>query len=185
MFNFDLLDKKKTYIGLQYGKTFIAKQIQKFSKEYAPNSKEIPTHVLGLKFRYGTWWIFESHAKGFKKLGVPAGVRRMKRELWEQIEDKNEFCVYPMKLKVRSLESYIGQPYGMGDIKALMKASIFGTNGKQKDRDGLICSEYMALCNDKICKYYNLPAYCITPAHFQNYFDEKGIHAIEGGAECQ
>ena len=181
MFNFDNLDKRRTYIGLQYGTSFIAKQIKKYSQEYAPDSKDIPTHVCGLKYRYGTWWIFESHAKGYKNLGVPQGVRRIKREIWEQIENKSEFRVYPLKLSVRKLEDYIGQQYGKGDIKELLKASLFKKeNGTQKDRDGLICSEYMALCNNDICKYYGLPAYCITPAHFQNYFEKNGISAVEG-----
>jgi len=185
MFDFEILDKKKTYVGLQYGTSFIAKQIKKYSKEYAPDSKDIPTHVMGLKYRYGTWWIFESHAKGFKNLGIPAGVRRIKRELWEKVEATDEFCVYPLKLSIKSLENYIGLPYGVGDIKSLMRASIFHNNGKQKDRDGLICSEYIALCNKDICKYYDLPAHCITPAHFQNYFDKNGIEKIKGGAVCQ
>ena len=182
MFNFDDLDKRRTYIGLQYGTSFIAKQIRKYSREYAPDSKEIPTHVCGLKYRFGTWWIFESHADGNSKIGIPKGVRRIKRELWEKTEATDEFRVYPLTLNVKKLEDYIGQPYGKGDIKELMKASIFNSNGKQKDRDGLICSEYMALCNNKICKYYDLPAWCITPAHFQDYFDKNGIQAIGGQA---
>jgi len=180
MFNFEQLDKRKTYVGLQYGTSFIARQIRRFSKEYAPKSKEIPTHVCGLKYRFGTWWIFESHIKGNDKLGIAKGVHRIKREVWEQVEDKNEYNIFPMSLSIKKLEDYVGQPYGHGDIKELMKASLFNSNGKQKDRDGIICSEYIALCNNKICKYYNLPAWCITPAHFQNYFDKNGIQAIGG-----
>lgn len=180
MFNFEELDKRRTYIGLQYGTSFIAKKIKKYSKEYAPNSKEIPTHVFALKYRYGSWWIYESHMDGHIKKGVPSGVRRYKAEIWQQIENESEFKIFPMKFSIKKLEDYIGQPYGKGDIKELMKASIFKTNGKQKDRDGLICSEYLALCNDEICKYYNLPAWCITPAHFQNLIDAFGIEPIGG-----
>ena len=179
MINFELLDKRRTYIGLQYGTSFIAKQIKKYSKEYAPNSKEIPTHVLALKYRFGTWWIYESHADGHKNMGIPSGVRRYKQELWEQIENQDEFKAFPMKFSIKKLEDYIVQPYGTGDIKELMKASIFNSNGKQKDRKGLICSEYLALCNDEICKYYNLPAWCITPAHFQNIIDANGIEEVK------
>ena len=60
-----------------------------------------------------------------------------------------------------------------------MKACLTDKNGKQKNREGIICSEYMALCNDEICKFYNLPAHCITPAHFQNYFDKNNIKPIK------
>lgn len=59
--------------------SLIAKKIRKYSKSYAPNSKVIPTHVFALVFRLGEWWVYESHAKGFKKLGVPEGVRRYTR----------------------------------------------------------------------------------------------------------
>ena len=178
MLDFSMLDKRKTYIGLQYGTSFIAKQIMKYSKEYAPNSKEIPTHVMALKYRYGIQWIFESHANGFKDLGIPAGVRRIKQDLWEQVESEQEFHIFPMKLSIKKLEEYIGLPYGAGDIRSLMKASIFHNNGKQKNRKGLICSEYIALCNKEICKFYDLPAHCITPAHFQNYIDNKQIARV-------
>lgn len=178
MFKFEQLDKKKTYVGLQCSKTLLGKKIVKYSKEYAPNSSRIPSHVMGLKFRYGSWWIFESHITGNKKYNIRDGVVRTRQDVWEKIENPEEYEVYPLKLKVRKLEEYIGLPYGVGDIKELLQASLFHTNGKQKDHNGLICSEYIALCNDYVCKYYNLPAYCITPAHFQNYFDSKNIQAV-------
>ena len=66
MINFEELDKKQKYIGLQYGSSLIANKIRKYSKCYAPNSKEIPTHVLAFVFRLGEWWIYESHADGHK-----------------------------------------------------------------------------------------------------------------------
>ena len=75
------------------------------------------------------------------------------------------------------LEKNIGFPYGTGDIESLLRAAIFHRNGKQKDRPGLICSEYIALCSEDIQKFCNLPAWCITPAHFQHYIDTKGIKA--------
>lgn len=180
MINFDNLNKKKIYLGLQYGTSFIAKEIKKFSKEYAPNSKEIPTHVLAFVYRLGDWWIYESHAKGFKNLGVPTGVRRYRLSIWKHIESdaQNQFKVYPLNIDFKSLENYIGQHYGIGDIKSLMKAAIFNSNGNQKDREGLICSEYIALCFSDICKFYGLPAWCITPAHFQNYLDLKRIKEV-------
>ena len=177
--DFDKLDKKTTYVGLQYGSSIISKQIIKLTKMFAPDSKQIPSHVFGLKYRFNKWWIFESHAKGDKKLGVPEGVRRCKKDVWDKIETKNNFNIYPMKLNIAKLEDYIGQQYGIGDIDNLMKACLFNKNGEQKDRDGIICSEYMALCNDEVCKFYNLPAHCITPAHFQNYFDKNNIKPIK------
>ena len=175
---FDKLDKKKTYIGLQYGTGLISKQIIKLTKPFAPKSKKIPSHVLGLKYRYGSWWIFESHAKGDKKLGIPEGVRRCKKVLWDKIEPVNNFAFYEMKLNIPQLEEYIGQQYGVGDIESLMKACLLKSNGKQKNREGMICSEYMALCNKEVCKYFDLPAHCITPAHYQNFFDENKYRPI-------
>ena len=183
MIDFETLDKKKTYIGLEYGTSFIANQIRKFSKCYAPNSKEIPTHVFVLRYRYGSWWVYESHAKGYTDLGVPKGVRRYKVDIWQQVEKgaQKNFKAYEQNVNRKKLEEYIGLPYGIGDIKILLHASIHKNNGEQKDGKGFICSEYVAHCYSKICKYYKLPEYCITPAHFQNYFEVKGIKEV--GAE--
>lgn len=179
MIDFEQLDKHKTYLGLQYGTSFIANKIRSFSKEYAPDSKEIPTHVLAFVYRLGDWWIYESHAKGDKKLGVPAGVRRYKLAVWLEIENntQEQFKAVPFNFDFKALENYIGHPYGMGDIRSLLKAAIFHSNGKQKNRDGFICSEYLALCAPKVPEFYNLPEYCITPAHFQDYIDK---HPAEG-----
>ncbi len=180
MINFEELDKKRTYVGLQYGTSLIAKKIRKYSKCYAPNSKEIPTHVLALIYRLGEWWVYESHADGHKSKGVPAGVRRFTVEKWLEIEKKtqNEFKAYPLKLNFKTLEKNIGFPYGTGDIESLLRAAIFHSNGKQKDRPGLICSEYIALCSKEIRDFCKLPAWCITPAHFQNYFDSHNINPV-------
>lgn len=177
--SFDKLDKNKTYVGLQYGESLISKQIMKLTRRFAKNSKVIPSHVLGLKYRFNSWWIFEAHAKGNRKLGVPDGVRRCKKEIWDKIETKNNFKIYEMNLEEEKLEEYIGQQYGLGDIESLMHACLHNSNGKQKDREGIICSEYMALCNKDIRDFCELPAHCITPAHFQNYFDMKKIEPVK------
>lgn len=177
--SFNKLDKEKTYIGLQYGTSIISKQIMALTKRFAPNSQKVPSHVFGIKYRFDTWWIFEAHAKGDKKLGVPEGVRRCKKSVWDKIETKNNFEFYQADLSEAKLEDYIGQQYGVGDIKSLMEACLFNKNGKQKDREGIICSEYMSLCYNDICDYFNLPPHCITPAHFQDYFDSKKATAIK------
>lgn len=180
MIDFEKLDKNKTYLGLQYGTSLIAKQIKRFSKCYAPDSKEIPTHVLAFVYRLGEWWIYESHADANKDLGVPSGVRRYKLSVWLEIEKntQNQFKAVPFDIDFKKLENYIGQPYGVGDIRNLLKAAIFHNNGKQKDRKGLICSEYIALCAPYVPEFYNLPAYCITPAHFEDYL-------LKHPCECQ
>lgn len=188
MIDFEKLDKHKTYLGLQYGTSLIAKQIRRFSKDYAPDSKEIPTHVLAFVYRLGEWWIYESHSDGNKDLGVPAGVRRYKLSVWLEIEKntQNQFKAVPFDFDFKTLEHYIGQPYGVGDIRSLLKAAIFHSNGKQKDRKGLICSEYLALCAPCVAEFYNLPAYCITPAHFQDYIEKNPREdGIDYKPECK
>ncbi len=173
MINFDKLDIHKTYLGLEYGDSLIGKQIIKFTSQYAPNSLNVPSHVFAIVHKFGEWWIYESHANG--KNGLPAGVRKYKSSKFEEIE-KNKlkrFMAYPLRLNKSTLEKHLGEPYGFGDIKSLCLAGLNKSNGKQKDRKGLICSEYVALAYPRICKFYKLPAWCITPAHFQNYIEEK------------
>ena len=183
MIDFEKLDKHKIYLGLQYGKSLISKEIRKFSKCYAPNSKDIPTHVFAIVYRLDNWWIYESHLKGHSDYGVPSGVRRYKLDVWLQIEKKSqeEFVAVPLDMDFKLLEHYIGFGYGVGDIKSLFKAAIFHTNGKQKDRKGYICSEYLALCAPYVAEAYKLPAYCITPAHFQDYAENH--HLFDKGDE--
>ena len=181
MINFENFDKKIKYLGLQYGmNSFIAKQIRKYSKCYCPDAREVPTHVLAFSYENSDWWVYESHAKGNKKLGIPAGVRRYKAKKWLELEAENlkEFKAYPLDIDLNKLEEYIGYPYGLGDIKALLMAALKHNNGKQKNRNGYICSEYIALCYPKICEFYKLPAHCITPAHFQDYLDKYNIEAV-------
>ena len=178
MIDFNSLNPKKTYLGLQYGKSFVAKKIVKYSKIYAPNSEKIPTHVFALIFCYGNWRIYESHLKAYKKQGVPSGVRRYKSAKWLEIEQNNlnEFEAVEYHFSRKLLEEFIGQSYGLGDIKALMGAALLKNNGEQKDRQGLICSEYLALADKgQICNFSGLKPHCITPAHFQNFLDvQKG-----------
>lgn len=52
MIFFGELDKNKTYIGLQYGNSAIAKKIIKYTRQYAPNSQDIPTHVFAIIYRH-------------------------------------------------------------------------------------------------------------------------------------
>lgn len=181
MIEFELLDKNKTYLGVQYGEGFISKKIRKYSKMYAPNSKQIPTHVLALVYENDSWYIYESHARGFKDLAIAAGVRRFTAEKWKiaESEAQEQFFAYELVIDKKTLKKHLGEPYSLGDIRSLFFAALLHRNGKQKDREGLICSEYMALCYPDICETYALPAWCITPAHFQDYFDNKGQEYIK------
>ena len=180
MIYFEKLNKNKVYLGLQYGQGLISKKIREYSKQYAPGSKRIPTHVLGLVFEEGEWHICESHARGFKTIGIPSGVRRMGVNVWKTVEGNslNQFEAFELELNPGEMKKHLGENYSLGDIRSLLHAALFHNNGKQKDRKGLICSEYMALCFPKICEVFNLPAWCITPAHFQNFIDSKG------GVQC-
>lgn len=173
MIDFKELDTKETYLGMQYGEGFISKKIRKYSKRYAPKSAKIPTHVLAFVYEEGEWFVYESHARGLKDLAITAGVRRFTVEQWKIVEEhaQDQFVAIKLDIDREELKKHIGEPYSLGDIRSLFFAAIFHRNGKQKNRDGLICSEYMSLCYPKICEAYNLPAWCITPAHFQDYFD--------------
>lgn len=175
MIQFEKLDKHKTYLGLEYGESFISKQIERFTAQYAPYALNIPSHAFALVYKFGEWWIYESHATA--KKGLPAGVRKYKQSKFEEIEKSKltRFCSYPLRLNKRELEIHLGEPYGYGDIKSLCHAALHKSNGEQKDSEGLICSEYIALAYPRICKFFKLPAWCITPAHFQNYI-ERGAH---------
>ncbi|MBR1625543.1 MAG: hypothetical protein IJ681_00195 [Bacteroidales bacterium] len=176
MIHFADLDKNQTYIGLQYGISRIAQKIVKYTKQYAPDSSDIPTHVFAIVYRHdlGDWWIYESHLKENKKMGFPSGVRRYSAKKWlrAEIASLHQFEAYPFNFDRYCLEDFVGFRYGTGSIAALMLAAIKNKNGKQKDREGYICSEYLACCNPNVCTYFELPPWCITPAHYQHYLQK-------------
>ena len=182
MINFDKLDKNKTYVCLEYGVGKISKIIQKYSKEYCYDM-EVPSHVFALVYdnRVKDWLIYESHMQGNKVGMLPSGVRKYYRVILEKVLPHVilHSDVYQLTLDTNQLEKLIGKPYGVGDIFALMNASKHHSNGKQKNRIGYICSEYIASAFPCICYHFNLPPHCITPSHFLRFVLDKDIEKIE------
>ena len=78
----------------------------------------------------------------------------------------------------KALDKLLGEQYAMASIKDLMLAGIHKNNGNQKDRQGYICSEYIATAYYPIREYFKLPAYCITPAHFMQYIIDNNIKEV-------
>ena len=172
---FENFDKTKTYIGLQFGTSLIAKKIAKYSKIYCPYASDVPTHVLALIYRLGEWQIYESTHTARLELGLNSGVRHYNIEKFKQLENIEEYKFYQLDLDFKPLDELLGEQYAMASIKDLMLAAIHRNNGKQHDRQGYICSEYIASAFYPIREYFKLPAYCITPAHFMQYIIDNGI----------
>ncbi len=177
----ELLDKRHTYILLEYGTSAISKLIQKFTKEYYPEAGDhIPTHVLALSFEDGIWRVYESHMKPEPDVELPSGVRTYPLDILKQAFPSTYYKgeVYQVRFDRRKLKNYLGQPYGIGDIASLMGAAITNRNGKQQDRRGLVCSEYLALAHKNIRKYLYLKSHCITPIHWLKYLQENHIPRV-------
>lgn len=179
--DFDKLDKRKSYVILEYGTSLVSKLISKFTKDYCPEVKTRPSHVIGLKYNGYCWQIYESHLKPTSDPKIGSGVRTYSQYFFE-----GEFPqivastgkVYPLSLELKELTHLLGEPYGLGDILSLGKQYFRHNNGSQKDRVGYICSEYIATACKKIVSYFNLPPHCITPAHFLKYFLDNGIEPL-------
>lgn len=176
---FDKFDKKKTYIGLQFGTSLIAKKIAKYSKIYCPNVDKVPTHIIALVYRLGDWFIYESTHTARLELGLNSGVRHYKKDKFLQLEDINEYKFYQVDLDFKALDELLGEQYAMKSIKDLMLAGIKKDNGKQEDRQGLICSEYVARAYYPIKEYFSLPVWCITPAHWYRYVLDNNIKEVK------
>ena len=174
---FNNLDKTKTYIGLQFGTSLIAKKIEKYSKIYCPHTDKIPTHIIGLIYRLGEWQIYESTHTARLELGLNSGVRHYNEEKFKLVEKEaiKEYKFYQIDLDFKTLDELLGEQYAMKSIKDLMLASLHRDNGKQEDRQGLICSEYIARAFYPIKEYFNLPAWCITPAHWYKYVLDNNL----------
>lgn len=166
--NINKLDKRRTYIALEFGTSAISKVIQRLTKDFCPEEAKVPSHVLALVYENGCWNVYESHMKPKKDYCIPSGVRTYKYKVFQEAFPKviERSRVFQIRLTKKQLKKYLGQPYGVGDIVALMRAAIHNSNGKQKDHKGIICSEYLALACASIRKYFNLKPWCITPAHW-------------------
>lgn len=179
--NFDVLDKDKTYVGMQYGRrNRLAKQIVRFTKKYCPDA-DVPAHVFALSYKDGEWWVHESHIITKKEIGLEnKGTRKVRAKDWNEL-GKNaiaETDIYEADFDVDVLDKNANEPYGTGDMVKQLVASIFNFNGKQSDSKGLLCSEYLALGLKDICDFYNLPAWAITPAHFKDYMVKTGAQQV-------
>jgi hypothetical protein len=128
----------------------------------------------------GDWWCYESHLVGNKKLHIFPGVRHYDRErfLMHEAKHLHEFELYPVKLDLVNLETLLGAKYGLKDVNGQLWASVFHNNGRQKNRTGVYCTEYLALAFKPIMQYFGLPAHCIPPVLFARYFKEKGISRV-------
>lgn len=180
MIDITKLDKRKTYIVLEYGTSAISKLISRLTLDFCPGVKKVPSHVLALVYEDKVWRIYESHMKPEDDYGIPSGTRTYEYDVFKQAFKntiKNGF-VYPMRLNKKKLKNLLGQPYSLGDIAGLLRACITDKNGKQKDRRGYICSEYLACACNKVCKYFGLRPHCITPAHWLKYLVDNKIESV-------
>lgn len=178
--NIDLLDKRRTYIVLEYGKGAISKMIAKLTKDYCKGASRVPSHVLALVYEDKVWRIYESHMRGNEEYNIPSGVRTYTYKVFAKAfpDTIKNSEVYPCRFNKKKLKNLLGQPYGIGDIANLLRVSLTNKNGTQKDRKGIICSEYLALCHAPIRRWLKLKSHCITPAHWLRYLTDRKITKI-------
>lgn len=172
----DNLDKRRSYLCLETGRSAISRQIQRLTKQFVDESlrKNVPSHVFMLVYEKPGWVIYESHMQGIKEYDIPAGVRCYKANLPFVADILRRTVCFPLRINKRILKEHLGEPYGVRDILELAKVCLIShNNGEQPDRAGLICSEYAALCYPKIMKDLNLPAHAVTPAHWLQYLYSK------------
>ena len=170
------LDKRRSYLCLETGRSAISRQIQKLTKQFVEEElrDKVPSHVFMLVYEKPDWVIYESHMKPIKEFGIPSGVRCYKASLPFVADVLRRTVCFPLRINKRLAKKYLGEPYGVRDIFELAKVCLIShNNGEQPDREGLICSEYAALCYPKITKDLNLPAHCITPGHWLQYLSSK------------
>ena len=131
-------------------------------------------------YHLGEWTIYESTHTGRLDLGLNSGVRHYNEDKFKLVEKDaiNEYKFYQIDLDFKVLDELLGEQYAMASIKDLMLAGIKKDNGKQEDRQGLICSEYIARAYYPIKEYFSLPAWCITPAHWYKYVLDKDIKEV-------
>ena len=168
----DNLDKRRSYLCLETGRSAISRQIQKLTKQFVDDGLKdrVPSHIFMLVYEKPDWVIYESHMQPIKDFDIPSGVRCYKANFPFVDEVLRRSVCFPLRINKRILKEHLGEPYGVRDILELAKVCLIShNNGEQPDREGLICSEYAALCYPKIMEDLKLPAHAITPAHWLGY----------------
>ena len=170
------LDKRRSYLCLETGRSAISRQIQRLTKQFVDEElrDKVPSHVFLLVYEKPDWVIYESHMQPIKDFGIPSGVRSYKASLPFVADVLCRSVGFPLRINKKLAKKYLGEPYGVRDILELAKVCLIShNNGEQPDRAGLICSEYAALCYPKITEYFNLAPHCITPGHWLQYLSSK------------
>lgn len=170
------LDKRRSYVCLETGTSAISRQIQRLTRQFVEDGlkDKVPSHIFMLVYEKPYWVIYESHMKGIKEYDIPSGVRSYKASLPFVADVLNRSVSFPLRINKKLAKKYLGSPYGVRDILELAKVCLIThDNGEQPDREGLICSEYAALCYPKIVKDLGLQPHCITPGHWLQYLSSK------------
>lgn len=166
MIDIEKLNKKKTYLGYTYGDSSISKSIQYCSKDDTDIPQdEIASHVFGLVFKKGGWYVYESHL-------VWNGVKKLLYTNWIKDYTRDKIFCFPRTLNISVLEFYANPLFNPG----YSKASIFGLALEAlsdklfwNDSPGMVCSEFIARADKgfKICYKYKLKTHQIKPIHWQ------------------
>lgn len=170
------LDKRRSYVCLETGRSAISRQIQRLTKQFVDEElrEKVPSHVFMLVYEKPDWIIYESHMSPRKDFDIPSGVRRYPAMYPFVLDVLQRSVAFPVKINRATMRKHLGESYGVKDILELAKVCLIThDNGTQPDREGLICSEYAALCYPKITKDLNLPAHAITPGHWLGYLYSK------------
>ena len=74
----DDLDKRRSYLCLETGRSAISKQIQRLTKQFVDEGlkDKVPSHIFMLVYEKPDWVIYESHMTPRKAEHIPSGVRR-------------------------------------------------------------------------------------------------------------
>ncbi len=175
----NLLNPSNTYLALVYGISPKAKVMTAITSRFAPFSERVPIHTAGMRYKDGVWYFFETSEHG-KKQGVIPGVRSVAADLWQKIRHSlDSIRIFKYELDKTKLDEYLGLPYGRKNLINIGLYSLFGIKTPKPFSKGMTCAEYIAHANDEICKFYRAKPHCITPAHYQDFFDRKGMTQVD------
>lgn len=172
------LNKAKTYLALVYGESPKAKVMSAITSKFAPFSERVPIHTAGLRYKDGGWKMYEASEHG-KNIGLKPGVREVAIDVWKNIRHSlDRINIFKYELDINKLDEYIGLPYGRKNLINIGLLALCGKKTKTPFSKGMTCAEYISHANNEVSRYYNTPPHCITPAHYQDFFDSKGIKPV-------
>jgi len=171
----NILDKNKTYVGLEVGTGLIAYTLQELCHQVYKNIQvgDIPSHAFAILYNNvsNQWDIWENNINN-KHNGI-IQYALSEYETNAIINKVKKVYVYEYELDLITMKYWLNNNPGYSILNLAEITEKRLIHLPLPDTKGWVCSQSLAACNFKICLDMNLPFEVIAPVDFMFYLQNK------------